>query len=112
MQTVDRKTLEQLAKKQAIVEAEKFSYEDFVRQWRKTFIETSELLKSEDRSLVRTCHLMRRVLKKSSPPIRFAGEGSSRAAYVCDGGRCLKVAKSRKGVMQNRVEAKNCLSVG
>ena len=32
------------------------------------------------------------------PPIKLVGDGSSRTAYACLGGKCLKVAKSFAGI--------------
>jgi len=31
-------------------------------------------------------------------PIKFVGDGSSRSAFACIGGKCIKVAKSQAGV--------------
>ena len=42
MQLVDKKVLEELAKRQAVVEAEEFSYENFTALWRKTYDEVAE----------------------------------------------------------------------
>ena len=109
MQLVDKKVLEELAKRQAIVEAEEFSYENFTALWRKTYDTVAEDFKTEDRRIKRTYHLMKRYLKKNSPPIRFVGEGSSRSAFACDGGKCLKVAINKKGILQNNTEVKNCI---
>lgn len=109
MQLVDKKVLEELAKRQAVVEAEEFSYEYFAELWRKTYDTVAEDFKTEDKRLTRTYRLMKRYLKKSSPPIRFVGEGSSRSAFACDGGKCLKVAMNKKGVLQNSAEVKNCI---
>ena len=41
------------------------------------------------------------------PPIVLAGKGSSRAAYACVGGKCVKVAVNAAGVAQNRQELKH-----
>ena len=49
-------------------------------------------------------------LKSKCPPIKFAGRGSSRAAFALAGGKCLKVAVNFKGIGQNKQEAKNCTS--
>lgn len=38
------------------------------------------------------------VLKPLCPPIKLIGEGSSRTAFACLGGRCLKVAKTLAGI--------------
>lgn len=46
-------------------------------------------------------------LKSKCPPIKFIGQGSSRTAYACIGGKCLKVAKSEAGVAQNEHELKH-----
>lgn len=43
-------------------------------------------------------------LSKYCPPIKFVGDGSSRAAFACIGGKCIKVAKNDAGVAQNRQE--------
>lgn len=41
------------------------------------------------------------------PPITLVGDGSSRTAYACLGGKCLKVAKNLAGVAQNKQEEKH-----
>lgn len=46
-------------------------------------------------------------LKKNAPPIEFIAEGSSRAAFRCGGGKCLKIAKNAAGIAQNKQEVKN-----
>lgn len=46
------------------------------------------------------------VLSKHCPPIELVGKGSSRTAYACIGGKCLKVAYSDAGVAQNKHEYK------
>lgn len=40
-------------------------------------------------------------------PIKFVGDGSSRAAFACVGGKCIKVAKNSAGVAQNKQENRN-----
>lgn len=47
-----------------------------------------------------------RYLKRLCPPIKLVGVGSSRTAYACLGGKCLKVARSERGVAQNAHEEK------
>lgn len=47
------------------------------------------------------------VLHKLCPPIEMVGVGSSREAYACFGGRCLKLAINDAGVDQNRQEMEN-----
>lgn len=39
--------------------------------------------------------------------MRYIDEGSSRAAYACSGGKCLKVAVNKAGIAQNKQEIKN-----
>ena len=51
--------------------------------------------------------LFTRRLEDLCPPIMFVGDGSSRAAFICQGGFCLKVAKNSAGVAQNRQEEKH-----
>lgn len=46
------------------------------------------------------------VLSKHCPPIELVGKGSSRTAYACIGGKCLKVAHNDAGVAQNKQEYK------
>lgn len=46
-------------------------------------------------------------LKSKCPPIKFIGQGSSRTAYACLGGKCLKVAKTEAGAAQNKHEMKH-----
>ena len=45
-------------------------------------------------------------LCKKCPPIELVGSGSSRVAYACIGGKCLKVAKSDAGAAQSKQEWK------
>ena len=45
-------------------------------------------------------------LSGKCPPIKLVGTGSSRTAYACLGGKCLKVAYSLAGVAQNIQEQK------
>jgi hypothetical protein len=47
------------------------------------------------------------VLSKHCPPIVLVGKGSSRAAYACIGGKCIKMAMNAAGVAQNRQEWKH-----
>ena len=46
-------------------------------------------------------------LKTKCPPIKLVGSGSSRTAYACLGGMCLKVAKSEAGAAQSKQELKH-----
>lgn len=46
------------------------------------------------------------VLNKHCPPIVLVGKGSSRAAYACIGGKCIKIAINAAGVAQNKQEQK------
>ena len=45
-------------------------------------------------------------LSQHCPPIKLVGEGSSRTAYACEGGKCLKIAQSDAGIAQNKHEFK------
>lgn len=45
-------------------------------------------------------------LKYKCPPIKLVGVGSSRTAYACIGGKCLKVAMNDAGAAQNKQEQK------
>lgn len=47
------------------------------------------------------------VLNKYCPPIVLVGKGSSRAAYACIGGKCIKIAMNAAGVAQNKQEQKH-----
>lgn len=51
--------------------------------------------------------LKREYLKDKCPPIKLVGAGSSRTAYACLGGKCLKVAMNDAGAAQNKQEQKN-----
>lgn len=46
-------------------------------------------------------------LKDKCPPIVLVGVGSSRTAYACLGGKCLKVAMNNAGIAQNKQEWEN-----
>ncbi len=47
------------------------------------------------------------VLSKHCPPIMLVGKGSSRVAYACIGGKCIKIAVNEAGVAQNKQEYKH-----
>ena len=49
-------------------------------------------------------------LKENCPPIKFIGEGSSRAAYAMEGGLCMKLAMNEAGTAQNKAEVENTYS--
>lgn len=51
--------------------------------------------------------LNEKVLPPLCPPIKLVGVGSSRTAYACLGGKCLKVAHNESGIAQNKQEEKS-----
>jgi len=46
-------------------------------------------------------------LKKNHKFIRYVDNGSSRTVFALSGGKCLKIAQSKKGVAQNKQEVLN-----
>lgn len=45
--------------------------------------------------------LLKTFLKPHKKAFKFVGHGSSREVFAMPGGKCLKIAHSRKGAMQN-----------
>jgi len=52
---------------------------------------------------------VQKVLSQSKNDIKFVGTGSSRTAFACIGGKCLKLAKVFAGVEQNKQEEKHTM---
>lgn len=114
-QLVSREHLLQLLKADGKVEESEnsFSYSDFCK-WHAECIEDGkrldfrgELDDSEDKYSFAYDKVKETYLESKCPPIKFAGQGSSRAAFALAGGKCLKIATNAKGVAQNKQELKN-----
>ena len=114
-QLVSRKQLLELVKADGRVEeSEKaFSYDEFCK-YHAECIEDGKRLDfrgqlddGEDKYLFAYDKVKDTYLESKCPPIKFAGQGSSRAAFALAGGKCLKIATNAKGVAQNKQELKN-----
>ena len=94
MQVIPREMFMQLVKKPDLVEAESgFVYEDFVVESMKIYVKYGTERIPAAYSEIKTA-----LLQPKCPPIAFAGEGSSRAAFALEGGKCLKIAKKKAGI--------------
>ena len=114
-QLVSRKQLLELVKADGRVEESEnsFSYSDFCK-YHAECIEDGKRLDfrgqlddGEDKYLFAYDKVKDTYLESKCPPIKFAGQGSSRAAFALAGGKCLKIAINAKGVAQNKQELKN-----
>lgn len=111
MQLIPLNQLKELAAKgKSLSEAEskRFSYDEFKREYSKTydFITKSG---SEDPEQATYKILLEGWIKDHCPPIELIGEGSSRGAFACGDGKCLKIAMNDAGLKQNESEAKNTM---
>ena len=114
-QLVSKKHLLDLVKKDGkIEEAENgFSYKEFLKVHAEcikdgTRLDThSKLNDGEDKFSFAYEKVKETYLQSKCPPIKYAGCGSSRAAFALAGGKCLKIAINAKGVGQNKQELKN-----
>lgn len=120
MQFVSKKTLEELARKTSTLsEAEQsVSYDEIAKQWSNMHKHVYKSFESRHQSLIEdeilkeTYNEMYDVMKSYHPPIRYVGQGSSRCAYACDGGKCIKGVMNARGVKQNKVEVRNTYNSG
>ena len=114
-QLVSREHLLQLLKADGKVEESEnnFSYSDFCK-WHAECIEDGKRLDfrgqlddGEDKYSFAYDKVKETYLESKCPPIKFAGRGSSRAAFALAGGKCLKIATNTRGVAQNKQELVN-----
>ena len=114
-QLVSRQHLLQLLKADGKVEESEnsFSYSDFCK-WHAECIEDGkrldfrgELDDGEDKYSFAYDKVKETYLESKCPPIKFAGRGSSRAAFALAGGKCLKIATNSRGIAQNKQELVN-----
>lgn len=114
-QLVSREHLLQLLKADGKVEESEnsFSYSDFCK-WHAECIEDGkrldfrgELDDGEDKYSFAYDKVKETYLESKCPPIKFAGRGSSRAAFALAGGKCLKIATNSRGIAQNKQELVN-----
>lgn len=79
--------------------ADDLSFRDLCKEYGKIQIRSVNVKHAYDR-------FVREILfgRKS---IKFVGDGSSRSAFACVGGKCLKVAKYESGIAQNKQEEKH-----
>lgn len=114
-QLVSRKHLLDLVKDVGkIEEAENgFSYKEFLKVHAECIEDgkrldfRGDLDDGEDKYSFAYDKVKETYLESKCPPIKFAGRGSSRAAFALAGGKCLKIAINAKGVGQNKQELKN-----
>lgn len=115
-QLVSREHLLQLVRADGKVEESSestFSYEEFCKYHAECIEDgkrldfRGELDDGEDKYAFAYEKVKETWLESKCPPIKFAGRGSSRAAFALAGGKCLKIATSFKGVAQNKQELKN-----
>jgi len=92
MQYVTLEQLQELAKAPDTVESKSiFDYSEVVSEFETYLKQSKDITKAY--SLLKN-----KYLKQHCPPIRYIAEGSSRAAYACNGGKCLKLAISNAGI--------------
>ena len=114
-QLVSREHLLQLLKADGKVEESEnsFSYNDFCKYHAECIKDgkrldfRGELDDDEDKYSFAYDKVKETYLESKCPPIKFAGRGSSRAAFALAGGKCLKIATNTKGVAQNKQELVN-----
>ena len=101
MQLISLDKLEELVNAVDTVESAstQFKFDDVVAQLRSSLKKTN-ITKAYNA-------LKKTYLKQHCPPIKYIAEGSSRAAYACNGGKCLKNAMTNAGIAQNKQEFKN-----
>lgn len=109
MQLIPLKQLKQLASSQKTVseaDATQALYDEFKREYKKTydfFAKSDATLPAEATFQI----LLEGWIKEHCPPIELIGKGSSRYAFACGGGKCLKVAYNDAGINQNKAEYEN-----
>lgn len=86
-----------------------FSFKDVCKEYSRQKSKFQSQFGSQSNQMC--CHQLHDWLKKDylkgkCPPIVLVGQGSSRTAYACLGGKCLKVAKNEAGAAQNKHEQK------
>ena len=114
-QLISREQILQLVKADGKVEESEntFSYKDFCKvhteyiEDGKHLDRLNDLDDGEDAYMHAYSEVKSKYLKKMCPPIKYAGSGSSRAAFALAGGKCLKVAINTNGIRQNKQELKN-----
>lgn len=106
---ISKEKLFELAKGHDVVEAEtKFNFNEFVAEWRKVYEVAKKDAKRDDDAVEWTYKdLKKGWLKAHKNLFKFAGEGSSRAAFAFPGGKCLKIAINKAGLGQNEQEVRN-----
>lgn len=87
-----------------------FSFKDVCKEYGRQKSKFQNQFGSQSNQMY--CHQLHDWLKKDylkgkCPPIVLVGQGSSRTAYACLGGKCLKVAKNEAGAAQNKHEQKH-----
>ena len=114
-QLVSRQQLLQLLKADGKVEESEnsFSYSDFCKYHAECIEDgkrldfRGELDDGEDKYSFAYDKVKETYLESKCPPIKFAGRGSSRAAFALAGGKCLKIATNFRGIAQNKQELVN-----
>ena len=115
MQLVTLDELKQLEIDSAVQEADQalgydFSFKDVCNEYSQKKTQLKSSLKDNfDKFWRRKAYdqLKHDYLRYKCPPIKLVGVGSSRTAYACLGGKCLKVAMNEAGAAQNKQEQKH-----
>lgn len=121
MQIVSRHILEDLVRQKAVFEDdshETSTFSEILSEMRK-FIDKGKKLSYpgylipwkpyecvEDEIHYAHEMVLKKFLKGNSM-VKYVGAGSSRTAFALAGGKCLKIANSKKGVAQNKQEVLN-----
>lgn len=110
MQFIPLEQLKQLASDSILHEsdAKSFSYDEFKQEYEKT-LDFMKNAGSEEPIEATYKILLYGWLKDHCPPIKLIGQGSSRAAFGCSDGICLKIAINHFGTVQNLNEAINTM---
>lgn len=104
---IDLKTLQSLAASDTLTEADSISLNDFNAIYAKE-LKAHIKDKSKDPFAVVYDIMKKGYLKQHKDSISFVAEGSSRAVFLFPSGKCLKIATSNIGRMQNSQEMSNC----
>lgn len=114
MQIVTLQDLEKLAKpslqEKDYVLASSLSFKDVCIEYnkKKKELQDDKINKNTLQFMVYN-YMNANYLSKKCPPIVLIGKGSSRTAYACIGGTCLKIAQRDAGIAQNKQEAKHTM---
>ena len=108
MQMIPLDQLKSLSSKKTLLEADsgKFSYDEFKKEYA-SILHDMQLAGAKFPKEAAFQTIVNGWIKDHCPPIRLIGKGSSRSAFACDDGICLKIAMNDQGVQQNKTEYEN-----